>query len=178
MAYPTPAKTPRKRTQNTDFGSAARVLYHDLERDPDQIMPTPSKSRTRRKNAALSLEGLHDEHTPRSNKALHIYTDSKERMPEADNDDDNPFVVKKANKNAKQKAPPEGAISNNRKTRNGMSKAVDEAVDKDEGMVYTLLVQQPKLSPSLHIQLTFNLAAGKRSIANLKTNMQTLKMSH
>ena len=132
--YPTPAKTPRKRAPRGDFGNTARVLFHDLETDPDQIMPTPSRSRRAKRHAAFSIESFEEEQ--RNGNRVQIYTDSKECMPEADEDDDNPFIVKKSAQNPNHV--PTSTAKVRRKTRRGMGKAVDEAVNNDEGMIYTL----------------------------------------
>ena len=132
---PTPAKTPRKRPPQSDLRNTARVLFHDLETDPEQIMPTPSKSRKSKNHAAFSLESFEEEQA-NANK-VQIYTDSKERMPEMDEEDDNPFVVKKDRKQRADHASTSTARGS-RKTKHGMNREVDDAVNRDEGMVYTL----------------------------------------
>lgn len=133
--YPTPAKTPRKRAPPSDLGNTARVLFHDIETDPEQIMPTPSKSRKGKKHAALSLESFEGERNDGSK--VQIYTDSKERMPEMDESEDNPFIVRKKDKNTTSENPSTTGRGR-RKAKHGMSKKVDEAVENNEGIVYTL----------------------------------------
>ena len=137
--YPTPMKTPRKRVNRDGFGNTSRVLFHDRETDPDQIMPTPSKSRRGKKHAAFSLESFESEQ--RNGGKVEIYTDSKERMPEIDEDEENPFVVKRGGAIPQTKDVPTRKTRGKRQTNYGMTKEIDEAVDHDEGMVYTLYVK-------------------------------------
>ena len=129
--YPTPAKTPRKRKPTTNFGNTARVLFHDRETNPNDIMPTPSKSRKGKKHTAFSLESFEEEQ--KNGNRVKIYTDSKERMPELDKDDDNPFVVQ-GGTSQPQKVP----AQKRGRPKHGVSQGVDDAVENDRGIVYTL----------------------------------------
>lgn len=113
----------------------ARVLFHDLETDPEQIMPTPSKSRRSKKRAAFSLESFEEDR--RNGNKVDIYTDSKERMPEVDDNDDNPFVVRK-NQTKTSDGPAASTTHGRRRTRHGMNRETDKAVENNEGIVYTL----------------------------------------
>ena len=133
--YPTPMKTPRKRAPRADLGSTARVLFHDRETDPAQIMPTPSKSKTKR-HTAFSLESFEEEQ--QNGSKVQIYTDSKERMPDIGEDDDNPFVVNRSAKMAQSEPAPGSSTRSRAKAKHGMSKTVDQAVENDKGAVYTL----------------------------------------
>lgn len=91
-------------------------------------MPTPRKARKSNKN----LSALEEEVDENDGK-IEIYTDSKERIPTA-SDDDNPFVTKKRKGKGKAKAK---SPSQARKVDPKTAK-MQEAVDRGEGMIYML----------------------------------------
>ncbi|KAB8338792.1 hypothetical protein FH972_021737 [Carpinus fangiana] len=126
---PTPAKTPRKRNAQANAGitSTARVLFPGRTMHPDDVVPSPKKSRKNSKKAAFSLESFADA-CENGGERIEIYTDSKERIPEMDESEDNPFITRGAPRGSRSRPA--------RKTKNGMSRKVDEAVDNEEGMVY------------------------------------------
>lgn len=136
--FPTPSKTPRKRDQlqQAATNSAARVLFPTQAPDFDNPMPTPRKAHKEKGNLALALESFSEEKV--DDGQIQIYTDSRDREPEpAEDDEDNPFVVKKTNRAS---GAPASAISTRRSTRgkHGMTEQVDDAVSHDKGMVYVL----------------------------------------
>lgn len=129
---PTPAKTPRKRALHSEdsLKPTARVLFHSRPATIDEV--TPRKARKFTKNV-FSLNSF--EENGESSEKIEIYTDSKERIPTADEDDEeNPFVIKKskAKGKAKAKAAPQ------RRKKDARTEEMEEAVDRDEGMVYIL----------------------------------------
>lgn len=85
-------------------------------------MPTPRKSR-KTKNL-FTLESFAN--AEETSEKIQIFTDSKERIPERDDEEDNPFITKKGK--GKAKATPQKS-----KAR---SEQVQETIDRDEGMVY------------------------------------------
>lgn len=129
--FPTPAKTPRKRHAQADsaLATTARVLFPGRTMHPDDVIPSPRRSRKQSKKAAFSLESF-AEACENGGEKIEIYTDSKERVPEMDESEDNPFITR-ANTRA-------GLSRPTRKTKNGMSRSVDQAVENGEGMVYVL----------------------------------------
>ena len=68
-----------------------------------------------------------------SSEKIEIFTDSKERIPTADEDEENPFVTKKGKGKAKSKtkATPQRSRKIDAKTLE-----MEEKVDREEGMVY------------------------------------------
>jgi hypothetical protein len=132
--FPTPAKTPRKRALKSEesLGSTARVLFANRPTDFEDAMPSPRKSRKSRK-AAFSLDGYAD-NADESNEKIVIYTDSKERIPELDDTEDNPFITRK-DKPANGHA---AAGPSRRRTRDSRTEKMEEAVARDEGMIYVL----------------------------------------
>jgi hypothetical protein len=128
---PTPAKTPRKRALHSEsaLGNTARVLFTDRHATIDEAMPTPRKVRKTRD--IYTLESF-EEQMNGANDKIEIFTDSKERVPTADDEEHNPFVTKKGRGKAKAKAP-----ARPRKVDPAATKMFD-AADRDEGMVFLL----------------------------------------
>ena len=95
-------------------------------------MPSPRKARKNRRDAYTleSFAAQVDEDTSK----IEIYTDSKERVPTADEDDDNPFVSKKSQGKAKAKS---NGSARPRKFDPNTAK-MQEAVNHDEGMIFML----------------------------------------
>ncbi|KAK1911794.1 hypothetical protein P3342_013099 [Pyrenophora teres f. teres] len=124
---PTPAKTPRKRRVD-DVSSTARILFPTNRPSTiEEAMPTPRKSR-KTKNL-YTLESFADQMNENTEK-IPIYTDSKERVPTPGaQTEENPFLSKKGK--AKAKAAPSKPRKADKRTVK-----MDEAVNRDEGMVY------------------------------------------
>ncbi|KAF1829598.1 hypothetical protein BDW02DRAFT_509576 [Decorospora gaudefroyi] len=125
---PTPAKTPRKR-RIEDVSSTARVLFPaNRPSTIEEAMPTPRKAR--KTKDLYSLESFARQMDDNTEK-IPIYTDSKERVPTPGaQTDDNPFLTKKGK--GKAKATPQKS----RKAVDRKTAKMEEAVDRDEGMVY------------------------------------------
>ncbi|KAF2244448.1 hypothetical protein BU26DRAFT_509342 [Trematosphaeria pertusa] len=126
---PTPAKTPRKRALQSEetLGSTARILFPNRPATIEEAMPSPRKGRKSRKDA-YTLESF-AERMEEANEHIEVFTDSKERIPTRDADEDNPFVTKKGKGKAKA-APPKPRKVDAKTAR------MNEAVERDEGMVY------------------------------------------
>ncbi len=90
---PTPAKTPCKKDlrKAAEIQSAARVLFPTRLETVEEAMPM-RKSRRARKNVGFSLDGLGENEEPESR--IQIFTDSKEKLPELDLSESNPFIAR------------------------------------------------------------------------------------
>ncbi|PYI34074.1 hypothetical protein BP00DRAFT_337403 [Aspergillus indologenus CBS 114.80] len=114
---PTPAKTPRKKAV-ADVGNTARVLF-----------PPPPSSSSRKKpkkHTGFSLDSF-TEDFGQSGTEIKIYTDSRDRVPELDKSEGNPFY-KKPSSNT-------GTRTSRRKEMI-RDKEVEESVRREDGMVY------------------------------------------
>lgn len=132
-SLPTPAKTPRKRALHSEASikPTARVLF-PTSRPATIDEVTPRKARKFTKNI-YSLNSF--EENAESSEKIEIFTDSKERIPTADEDDEeNPFVIKKGKAKAKAKAKP----APQRRKKDARSEDMEEAANRDEGIVYIL----------------------------------------
>lgn len=128
---PTPNKTPKKRPSETAPGisAIARNLFPNRE-TVEEAMPTPKKGRKRYTGYTLdSFEGQEE------GRPIQIYTDSHDRVPEADMSADNPFYgassvvpepTKRASKRRKITVPGEGEHN------------AEEVERREDGLVYVL----------------------------------------
>lgn len=123
---PTPAKTPKKKAVG-DAGSTARTLFSNV---------TPSgRGKKSKKPTAYSLESFEDD-SGQNQAKIAIYTDSRDRIPEVDESEENPFYTK----------PVKGAGKASTRQSRG-SKAtegpqrdteIDESLHREDGMHYVL----------------------------------------
>jgi hypothetical protein len=90
----------------------------------EDAMPTPKKAR---RSKLFSLDLDDDQRGPSEN--IEVYTDSKERVPTVDPEEDNPFWDKPSTK------PRQSKPAKKRSTRDAR---IDEAARNDEGIVYVL----------------------------------------
>lgn len=69
---------------------------------------------------------------------IEIYTDSKDKVPELDENEDNPFYVKPGQ--ASSVEPPTSRASKRRKVNSGLSgnEEMEQAFKREDGMVYVL----------------------------------------
>jgi len=126
---PTPVKTPRKKSLPQDsLQSTARILFTSRPIDPNDVMPTPRRARQNKAMLASKLDLHAEAYTMPRGQKMHIFTDSKERVPEADASEDNPFITRQGQRRTRS----HGRI------RSGLGDAVDRAVENNEGLVYTL----------------------------------------
>ncbi|OCK78427.1 hypothetical protein K432DRAFT_332086 [Lepidopterella palustris CBS 459.81] len=129
---PTPSKTPRKRAVQ-DLGSTARVLFPNRPANVDDSMPSPRKSRKNKKHAAFTLQSFVEEAEDDDEPSqIEIYTDSKERVPDLDEHEDNPFITTKKNSKVKANGVPEPK----RRRVDDRTAQMEEAVRNNEGMIY------------------------------------------
>ncbi|RAK99778.1 uncharacterized protein BO80DRAFT_115578 [Aspergillus ibericus CBS 121593] len=112
---PTPAKTPRKKAV-ADVGSAARVLF-----------PPPSSKKKTKKHTGFSLDSFSEDST-RGGSEIQIYTDSRDRIPEVDESEENPFYKKPVASKTATRAP--------RRKESRRDKEIDDSIDREDGMVY------------------------------------------
>ena len=135
---PTPAKTPRKKpVQPAAVNAAARVLFPARPDTVEDAMPTPRKRRNRRTAGFSLYSSMEDDEDATSENQIQIYTDSKDKIPELDTSEDNPFYerpVEDAGDAAKSKN------TKKRKARHSIegSKEIEEAFKREDGMVYVL----------------------------------------
>ncbi|KAI9734324.1 MAG: hypothetical protein M1834_002430 [Cirrosporium novae-zelandiae] len=163
LGLPTPAKTPRKQPKqsSSSLTSTARVLF---PQPVDDVMPTPRKTRKERQNDGFSLESF-AENSEQGSK-IDIFTDSVDRIPEIDENEDNPFYEKKKRgtelfsnlvesdsdgavpvKKRRSAKHRRGSIFEDSNSDHAIRRSsrisakrnadVDDALDHDEGMMYT-----------------------------------------
>lgn len=138
---PTPAKTPRKKqVQPAVVNGAARVLFPVHQPDSvEDAMPTPRKRRNKRHVGFSIYSSMEDDGDASSEGKIQIYTDSKEKVPEFDPNEENPFYEKPE----EHPPPPEPTKRRTSKKRKAAPNAesrqeVTETLDREEGMVYVL----------------------------------------
>lgn len=125
----TPARTPQSKRQMPKevISSASRVLFHPRLANVDEAMPALKKPR---KSKAFSLNPFNDESSATPNKKIAVYEDSKERIPTAFHEEDNPFMSKIANL--------EPATVTPLRRQTDREARMEESVRKDEGLIYVL----------------------------------------
>lgn len=127
---PTPIKTPTQRTTGVVPGirSIARNLFPIRGESAEEAMPSPKKAR--KKYGGFSMGGAEDADAP-----IAIYTDSTDRIPEADLSADNPFYgpgaadpepATRSSKRRKILIPGEGEVT------------VEEAERRKDGLIFCL----------------------------------------
>ena len=142
---PTPKKTPRKRRPQGD-ANASGILLAGRSVNIEDAMPSPRKSKRSKKQLGFTLESFaaEDEEESMANE-IPIYTDSKERVPSLDQNEDNPFIGPpklrgKSNKSKGGKtdvlATPSKATPQKPRRNNDMDTESDK--DRDDGIVYVL----------------------------------------
>lgn len=136
---PTPASIPRKKpVPKGAVDAAARVLFPPRSENVDDAMPTPRKRRNRRQ-VGFSLYSSMEDNGASSEDKIHIYTDSKDKVPELNEGRDNPFI-ERPRSNSPQPEPVKARTSRKRKHSLGVetNPQIEEAFNRDEGMVYVL----------------------------------------
>ena len=137
---PTPVKTPRKKpVQPAAVQATARVLFPCRPDTIEDAMPNPRKRRNRR-HVEFSLYGsMEDVEDAASENQIEIYTDSKEKVPELDQSEDNPFYDQH-DRTIGFPEPRKAKSSKKRKAEHSIdaSAEIEEAFNREEGMVYVL----------------------------------------
>jgi hypothetical protein len=136
---PTPAKTPRKKpVQPAAVNAAARVLFPARPDTVEDAMPTPRKRRNRRHVGFSLYSSIEDDDDAASENQIQIYTDSKDKVPELDTNEDNPFYEKPSQDVSP--APSKSKSTRKRKASHTIedNPEIQEAFNREEGMVYVL----------------------------------------
>ena len=87
----------------------------------------------------FSLDSFTEEADGGEDSNIAIYTDSRDRLPELDKSEDNPFYVKKSD-NATSGGQSSGSLSKRRKGVGQTKKdaKVEETLKREDGMIYVL----------------------------------------
>ncbi|WYZ35546.1 hypothetical protein EsH8_X_000193 [Colletotrichum jinshuiense] len=126
---PTPAKTPKKaptEKQTAQIKSVARNLFAAEE----EALATPKAKRVPKKYSGNSLESFT---ATEVEEQIAIFTDSQDRIPEADTSTDNPFYGGSA---TIDREPPRRRSKRKVAVPGEAAQAVDEALQREDGMVY------------------------------------------
>ena len=137
---PTPVKTPRKKpVQPAAVHATARVLFPSRPDTVEDAMPTPRKRRNRRSAGFSLYSSMEDDGEASPESQIKIYTDSKDKVPELDASEDNPFYERPV-EDAPVSGPTRSRNIKKRKARHISegSKEIEEAFKREEGMVYVL----------------------------------------
>lgn len=140
---PTPVKTPQKKTVPKST-MAARALFQDAHPTHSAVFESPRKQKNKKRHNGFSLESFSADTDP-----VHIHVDSRDQVPEVDTSSDNPFYAPPAQpskkgtlptKSAAQKVPgtPKRRKVSTEAEKKPLDPQVEDALEKDEGMVYVL----------------------------------------
>lgn len=143
---PTPVKTPQKKHKIVDSSTAARLLFQpqtmvnsrgqvQVHTSIDDAVPNNKRTKKSAKYSGLSLESFMAEDEPTEGN-IEIFTDSRDRIPDTNDGEDNPFLEtpqqdlanKKPVRNVKKKA--------SKTSENG--DAIEESLQRDDGILYVL----------------------------------------
>ena len=121
------------------MGAAARVLFPSGPDPADDPMPVPRKGRKIRKHRVFSLHDPSGAEEVIPDEKVHIYTDSRDKIPELDQTEENPFLDSSQQALASSYEP----LSRRMKKRKHQPAVVanpqiEEAFNRDKGMVYVL----------------------------------------
>ena len=90
---PTPAKTPRKkRISAPTLASTARVLFPARPETVEDAMPVARKRGRKKRHVGFSLDSAEEDDSVHPEGDIQIFTDSKEKVPELDFSEVNPFL--------------------------------------------------------------------------------------
>jgi hypothetical protein len=123
---PTPAKTPRKKAVR-DVGHTAKVLFASNAEE--------QHTKKGKKFTGFSLDSFHEEPDQNLEK-IEIFTDSRDKIPKLDEGEDNPFCSKADNINTPVAT--SSSTIKRRKLEVKRTKEVEEALGRDDGMIYVL----------------------------------------
>lgn len=96
----------------------------------------PRRFQRGRKHTAFRLDDL--EEGGENGGSIQVYTDSRDRIPEIDENEDNPFVVRRSNRKKQSPVTINDMESQSPKPKYGMTAEIDQAVENGEGVVYVL----------------------------------------
>ncbi|OLN85144.1 hypothetical protein CCHL11_06286 [Colletotrichum chlorophyti] len=126
---PTPAKTPKKGPsdkQTAQIKSVARNLFPTEE----EGVASPKRKRVPKKYSGNSLESFT---TTEVEEPIAIFTDSQDRVPEADTSVENPFYGDSV---TVDREPPRRRSKRKVAVPGEATQAIDEAVQRKDGIVY------------------------------------------
>jgi len=132
---PTPVKTPKKKII-PKVNSAARVLFQDQPVIGDEVA-SPRRGRKGKRYNGFSLETFSTEDDQGQGR-IQIFTDSRDKVPQVDTSESNPFIdyPQRGEPSSRKQA---GTSKRRKMSGERMKDAqVEEAIRKDEGMVYVL----------------------------------------
>lgn len=133
---PTPIKTPKKKPMPKVNG-AARALFVDQPILGEEIAP-PRRGRKQRRYNGFSLESYSAEDTIQRGR-IQIFTDSRDQVPEPVKSEGNPFVEAQVDDDhPSAKRVPGGSKRRKITGEKRMDPQVEDAINRDEGMVYVL----------------------------------------
>lgn len=137
---PTPVKTPQKKMPPKVRG-AARALFQDATHNvpaPQELAPSPRRSRRNKRYNGFSLESFSVEDGGGQGQ-IQIFTDSRDALPQLDTSISNPFMTRAVNAEDSSTRKVPGTVKRRKVSgQNRMDPQVEEAIRKDEGMVYVL----------------------------------------
>ncbi|KAL2433525.1 hypothetical protein ABEF95_004200 [Exophiala dermatitidis] len=135
---PTPVKTPQKKMPPKVRG-AARALFQDATHNvpaPQELAPSPRRSRRNKRYNGFSLESFSVEDGGGQGQ-IQIFTDSRDALPQLDTSISNPFMTRAVNAEDSSTRKVPGTVKRRKVSgQNRMDPQVEEAIRKDEGMVY------------------------------------------
>ncbi|SLM37199.1 hypothetical protein LPUS_06929 [Lasallia pustulata] len=99
-------------------------------------MPSSRKKGRNRRHVGFSLGSFMEDEENASEGHIEIYTDSKDKLPELDESEDNPFYVKPGQASSVER--PASRASKRRKVGTGINvdKEMEQAFKREDGMVY------------------------------------------
>lgn len=137
---PTPAKTPRKKSiPASAIVPTARVLFSVQSENTEEAIPTPRKRGRKRRRVGFLLDSSIEDDETNSEDKIQIFTDSKEKVPELDLSEENPFYDNPDHAKLHKEPPKIKSVKRRKaKLNTNDNKEVEEAFKREEGMVYVL----------------------------------------
>lgn len=136
---PTPAKTPRKKQISAPtLASAARVLFPARPDTVEDAMPAVRKRGRKKRHVGFSLDSHEEDDDVHSEGNIQIFTDSKEKVPELDLSEANPFNDNSLRADSSRYPSRPRVSSRKRSTGNTNNPEELEAFKRGEGMLYVL----------------------------------------
>ena len=134
---PTPVKTPKKKTISA-ANPAARALFQDQPIESELVAPSPRRGRKNKRYNGFSIESFTAQEDGAADP-IQIFTDNRDKIPEMDTSESNPFVDLPDSRNAPRARRLAGGTKRRKISgEKRIDPQVEEAIRKDEGMVYVL----------------------------------------
>ena len=137
---PTPAKTPRKkRAPAPALASTARVLFPVRPETVEDAMPMARRRGRKKRHVGFSLDSPGEDDSAHPDGDIQIFTDSKEKVPEFDFSEDNPFLDNPvSSQSSRPHSKPKGSSSKKTSDLINNNPEETEAFKRGEGMLYVL----------------------------------------